>query len=160
MDMVGKHIVFWPQHRRALEQALTRCAALAVWRINAGNPQNLRADTGRAAIKTQRAFRVDAAHGTRRAGVDAARFVDPGPGAVAIDTAGRAIHQLQRRRAPAQRAQQGSQAWIAPAFAGRRRQIEHALRKTGQSRQAAGTIQITQQGQHALAAQLGQARCR
>ena len=72
---------------------------------------------------------------------------------VAIDAAGRRVHQGSRHAAPAQRVQQGAGALVGVAHGGRWRQMQHPLRQASEAAQALGPVQIAPQRRGARRAQ-------
>ncbi len=163
MDVIGMHVVLAHQRGRAAAQPCLGRAALAIGRIDAGNAQHARAHA-RPAQVPHRALGVHAAPGPRRGGRDGPRLGHARAAAVAIDAAGRAVHQCARQAAQPQHARQGHGAGVGPpcgariALAGRRRQVQHARGEAREAPQGAHVVQITHERHGAGRAQSGHAR--
>ena len=156
VDVVGEDIVLAPQHRRASAQTRLRRAVFPVWRMDAGHAQH----AGPHACAPQLAHAALGVHPSHRAGGGGrrgARLAHPGPRAVAIDSAGRGIHQGAWRRAQAQSAHQRARAGVFGASLRRRRQMQHLRRQPGQAAQRGRIVQVAAQRLGAELAQFGHA---
>ncbi len=157
MDVAGVDIVFVPQHGCAAQQALARCAPLAVGRIDARNAQDTHAQA--AAQVTHHPFSIHPALGARGGGLQGACLIHQRPTAIAIHATGRAIDQGPGQAALPQAAGQRQAAGVAPPLTrGLRRrwcQVQNPVRQAGQAMQGRRLIQIPHQRRDALGAQAG-----
>ncbi len=129
----------------------------SIRRINAWNAQNADAHARRATKVPNPAFSINSPSSSLCRWICSSCFRSNAALAIAIDAAGRAVHQRHRHRAAPQCRHQRRRAWVAPCVTliirRRRCQVNDTVGNARQATQGIRRVQIGNQRCHAASAQ-------
>ena len=157
MDVVGVHVVFPAQHRRAAGQALARMPAGTVAGVDARDAQQADSRAVAPPEGSQLRLGIHAAASTVGAGVGRTRLVNEGAATVAIDPGGAGVHQGLGRPL-CERGKQVLGPTVAGALGRGRSQVQHAVRQACQAAERGGIVEIADQRDRPRRPQLGRPR--